>query len=159
MPGDDAVTVSTVLAVRYSSPLIGTDMSALTAAVETENAALVAPAGTVTLTGTVAALVFELKSSTTAPPAGAALLSVTVPVDELPPVTRDGLRATEMIGGTGAAGGPTVSARLFALAPYVAVTDTGIVAVADLFVMNVNVLVVEPVETTTLVGSDENSSG
>src|SRR6267378_6451624 len=113
----DAVTVSTVLAVRYSSPLIGTDVSALTAAVERENAALVAPAGTVTLTGTVAALVFELKSSTTAPPAGAGLWSVTVPADELPPVTCGGLRATERIGGTGAAGGPTVSGRLFALAP------------------------------------------
>ena len=42
--------------------------------------ALVAPAGTVTLAGTVAAAVLLLISCTTAPPAGAAVFSVAVPV-------------------------------------------------------------------------------
>lgn len=44
------------------------------------NVADVAPAGTVILTGTVAAVVLLDASATTAPPAGAAAVSVTVPV-------------------------------------------------------------------------------
>src|SRR3989442_7226779 len=57
--------------------------------------ALVPPAGTVTLDGTVAAPVLLLDRLTTAPPLGAAALSVTVPVEALPPVTVDGLRVSE----------------------------------------------------------------
>ena len=59
------------------------------------NVALVAPAATVTFAGTVAAAVLLLPSVTTAPPAGAALLNVTVPVEEAPPVTAAGLTDTE----------------------------------------------------------------
>jgi hypothetical protein len=44
------------------------------------NVAVVAPAGTVILTGTVAAVVLLDASVTTAPPAGAAAVNVTVPV-------------------------------------------------------------------------------
>lgn len=51
---------------------------------------------TVTLTGTVAADVLLLDSVTTAPPAGAGPFSVSVPVDELPPLTEVGLSATEV---------------------------------------------------------------
>jgi hypothetical protein len=57
-------------------------------------------AATVTLAGTVATAVLLLLSATTAPPLGAAALSVTVPVDVLPPVTVAGLSVTEL--GTGA---------------------------------------------------------
>src|SRR6266404_3913728 len=53
----------------------------------TRKVALVAPAGTVTLEGTRAAVVLLLESVTIAPPAGAAPLKVTVPVEEFPPVT------------------------------------------------------------------------
>ena len=60
--------------------------------------ALVAPAATVTLAGTVATPVLLLDRLTTAPPLGAAALSVTVPVDELPPVTLDGLSVSEVTG-------------------------------------------------------------
>jgi len=60
------------------------------------NVAVVAFAATVTLAGTVAAAVLLLLSVTTAPPAGAAALKVTVPVDELPPVTVVGFRLTPL---------------------------------------------------------------
>src|SRR6267143_267174 len=64
-----------------------TVVEAATALVLTVNVALVAPAATVTLGGAVAAVVLLLESATVAPPVGAAPLSVTVPVEEFPPVT------------------------------------------------------------------------
>jgi hypothetical protein len=61
----------------------------------TEKVALVAPAGTVTLDGTVATAALLLESSTTAPPAGAGLASRTVPVAEPPPFTQAGENESE----------------------------------------------------------------
>jgi hypothetical protein len=58
-----------------------------TAFVVTGKVAEVEPAGTATLTGTVAAAVLLLDSVTVAPPAGAGAVRVTVPVEETPPVT------------------------------------------------------------------------
>ena len=57
--------------------------------------ALVAPAATVALVGTVATAVLLLDSATTAPPAGATALKVIVPLEALPAVTLVGLRLTE----------------------------------------------------------------
>jgi hypothetical protein len=68
----------------------------LTGLVETVNVALEAPAGTVTLGATVATVVSVLERLTTTPPAGAGPASVTVPCDESPPVTVDGLRLSEL---------------------------------------------------------------
>src|SRR5258707_1354695 len=56
--------------------------------------ALLAPAGTVTLEGTLAAPLL-LESMTCAPPAGAGPLNVTVPVEEFPPVTLAGFSESE----------------------------------------------------------------
>ena len=67
-----------------------------TAVVATGNLALLAPAGTVTLAGTVATDVLLLDSVTTAPPLGAAPLSVTRPVDGTPPLTLVGLTVREV---------------------------------------------------------------
>src|SRR2546426_12113587 len=64
------------------------------AVVGTVTLPLVAPTGTVTLAGTVAA-VLSLDSVTCAPPAGAGPSSVAVPVELLPPVTVVGLSASE----------------------------------------------------------------
>ena len=87
-----------------------TAVEAATALVVTVNVALVALAGTVTLPGTVAAELL-LDSVTGAPPPGAGPLSVTVPVELLPPVTVVGLTLSEL-----GMGGITVSEAVW-LAP------------------------------------------
>jgi len=73
------------------------------------NVALVAPAATVTLDGTRAVVVLLLDNATAAPPVGAAPLSVTVPVDEFPPVTLAGFNARELSATAGGGTGLTVS--------------------------------------------------
>jgi hypothetical protein len=65
----------------------------VTDVVVTVKFALAAPAGTVRLAGTVLAVELSL-SETDTPPAGAAPLKVTVPVEELPPATLAGLSDT-----------------------------------------------------------------
>src|SRR4051812_20970150 len=68
-------------------------VGAVTDVVVAVNVLLVAPGATVTLVGTVTAEELSDKV-TTAPPAGAAAVSLTVPVDELPPTTAVGLSDT-----------------------------------------------------------------
>jgi len=58
-----------------------TGVDAVTLLVLTVKVALLAPAATVTLAGTVAAAVLSLIRETAAPPVGAGPLSVTVPVE------------------------------------------------------------------------------
>jgi hypothetical protein len=73
-----------------------TAVDAVTALVLTVNVALVAPAATVTLEGTLAAAVLLLESATCTPPAGAAPLNVTVPVEDcVPPITLVGLSVND----------------------------------------------------------------
>ena len=82
-----------------------TGVDTVTTDVVTANVAVVAPAATVTLAGTVAAALL-LASATTAPPAGAAAESVTVPVEPAPPVTLEGFSDTEdTVTGTGVVAG------------------------------------------------------
>src|SRR5215210_2522957 len=62
--------------------------------------ALTAPAGTVTLGGTVAAAVLSLERETTKPPVGGAAVNVAAPVEESPPTTSFGLtRIVDNAGG------------------------------------------------------------
>jgi len=86
---------------------MATVVDAATALVLTVNVALVAPAETATLEGTLAAPLL-LESATCAPPAGAGALSVTAPVEDCtPPITLVGLSVSEERVGSG--GGVTVS--------------------------------------------------
>jgi hypothetical protein len=83
-----------------------TGVDVVTALVLTVNVALLAPAATVTVAGTVAVDVLLLERETTAPPVGAGPLSVTVPVEGDPPVTLVGFSVSEE---RVRAGGSTVS--------------------------------------------------
>jgi hypothetical protein len=87
-----------------------TVLDAMTALVLTVKVVLVAPAGTITLEGTLAAPGLLLESATCAPPAGAGPLSVTVPVEDcIPPTTLAGFSVSEERAGAGGATGVTVS--------------------------------------------------
>ena len=71
--------------------------------VATVKPAVLAPAATVTLAGTLTPALL-LESDTSAPPGGAALVRLTVPDEELPAVTLVGVRASVLRlagGGTG----------------------------------------------------------
>ena len=86
-----------------------TVVDAVTALVFTGNVALVAPAGTATLEGTLAAPLL-LESATCAPPAGAGPLNVTVPVEDCtPPITLVGFSVSEESVGAGGGALVTVS--------------------------------------------------
>jgi hypothetical protein len=128
-----------------------TEVELLTLLVETVKVALWAPAGTVTVAGTSATPVLLLAKVTTVPPAGATSSIITVPCEVLPPLTEVGLSANEvMVTGDEAGFTLSVADSVAPLAEAVMVTrvwnDT-------LLVMAVNVALVEPGGTVTLVGT------
>src|SRR5215471_16349659 len=88
-----SVIVEILDAPRHVAVML-TCVTAVTVLVLTVNVFVVAPAATVTETGTVTAALL-LVSVTIAPPAGAALLSVTVPVLSAPPISTEGLNVNE----------------------------------------------------------------
>ncbi|HZD32493.1 MAG TPA: hypothetical protein VE779_12630 [Candidatus Angelobacter sp.] len=71
--------------------------------------AVVAFAGTVTLAGNLVAPPLLLVTTTTAPPEGAGPFSVTVALDDVPPITEAGFRLTEV-----SAAAVTVKVAVFA---------------------------------------------
>src|SRR5207248_1539506 len=133
--------LTTPLYVAVMVTTVGTVTAAL---VVTGNVAIVAPAATVTEpeAGTLA-FGLLLVSVTTAPPAGAALVSVTVPVLPALPVTAVGLTLTPS---RAAAAGFTVSVAVLTTPLYVAVMVTVVGTVPPL-VLTGNVFVVAPAAT------------
>src|SRR5690242_3648215 len=105
--------------------MIGVD--AVTTLVTIENAAVVAPCGTIAVAGTAAAAPL-LDSATDTPPAGAAAVNVTVPCDDDPPVTLAGL--TEIEDSVGAGGGGESGLAVSVTVPCVVVPFHSAVSVA-----------------------------
>src|SRR6185369_9745960 len=122
-----------------------TFVAAATWLVVSGKVAVVAPAATVTVAGTPAEALL-LVSAITAPPAGAAAVSVTVPVLPAPPTTVAGFSVTEA-NGEFTVRTPVVEAPL-----YVAVMTTVVVVVTALLVTT-NVAVVAPAVTVTEAGT------
>jgi hypothetical protein len=106
------VTVSVAVRVTPSDAEMVTEVDALTEEVATVKVALAAPAGTVTLAGTLATAELLLESATTAPPDGAAPLNVTVPWEALPPVTLVGFSARADRETVGDGAGPLLTLTL-----------------------------------------------
>ena len=107
----------------------------------------IAPAGTVTEAGVAAAAASELLRSTTKPPVGAALPSVTVPLLDVPPMTLAGETDT-----LARAGGNTVSVAL-TLAPFeLAVIVTAVEAATGKVVIVKAGDTVDPAATVTVDG-------
>ena len=90
----EAPIVKVAECVPLKLPEITATVEVPRAIVVTGKSAVVAPEGTVTLAGTTAAAL-SLESATTAPLAGAALVRVTVPVEEDPPSTLAGFTAID----------------------------------------------------------------
>jgi hypothetical protein len=144
------------VAVRVTVPaeaVIVTVVDAVTEVVETVKLALVAPAATVTLGGTVAAALL-LDSVTPTPPAGAAAVSVTVPCAALPPVTLVGLIPTaDNAAAGGALGfGKTETKASFVTDPDCALIVTD-VKLATEPVVSVKLFTLFPAAITTLAGT------
>src|SRR6266853_2913488 len=85
------------------------EVDAVTARVVTVKAALVTPAGMVTLAGTVATVVSLLERETMVPAVGAGPLSVTLPVEGDPPLTLVGFSVSEVRVGVDGGCGVTMS--------------------------------------------------
>ena len=92
------MTVSTALTLppEYDA-LTVTGVEAVTTLVVIVKLALLAPAATVTLTGTVAGPV-PAERATTAPPVGAGLVRVTLPIALSPPTTELGVMVSALSG-------------------------------------------------------------
>ena len=91
-----------------------TGVEAVTARVVTVNVALVAPAGMVTLAGTVATAGLSLERETMTPPVRADPLSVTLPVEGDPPLTLVGFSVSEVRVGPDGGCGVTMSEAVLA---------------------------------------------
>ena len=120
---------------------------ARTGRVVTVTDAFIAPAGIVTLAGTVASVMDEL-SATTTPPAGAGASMVIVAVDDFPPATDVGESVTEM------GAGPRTVSDVVTITPLLVALSVAMAFVAMGVVVTGKVAVVAPATTVTLAGTD-----
>ncbi len=152
---DDKVTLETVAAVIVNVAVADAEPREAvivelvlvdTAVVVTVNVAVFAPAATVTDAGRVAPVLLDF-NVTTVPPVGAALLKVTVPVEETPPTTDDW--DSETLPSVGAVMAKAAVDELDASLAVI-VAD---VAAETAAVVTENVAVVAPAKTVTDVGT------
>jgi hypothetical protein len=142
-----AVMVRVAVAeVLLADPVMVDEVFVATAVVETVKVAVVAPAATETEAGTVA-LVEVLLRETVRPPVGAALVMVTVPVDEVPPATLVGLRESDATVGAVIVKVPLADVLL--AVPVI----VSVVVAETATVVTVKVAVVAPAATVTEAGS------
>ncbi len=147
-----ARTVSVaVLVVDPATAEIVIGVSAVTFVVGIAKLRLLWPCRTVTLEGDGTTVVLLRLIATVNPPAGAGPLKVTVPVVLWPPVTLLGLTETACSVTVEVAGGTTVMFTDLVTLPAEAVIATDVFDVTVL-VWIVNVLLVCPCETVTLLG-------
>jgi hypothetical protein len=125
---------------------ITAEVFAVTEVVVIVNVAVLSPAATVTLAGTCATAGLLPERVTSAPPAGAIPVNVTVPVEFAPPTTVAGLSASEE-----SLAGFTVNVAV-AVVPYVPEMVTAVPLVTAP-VVTAKVAVVVPAATVTLVGT------
>ena len=123
--------------------------AAVTVRVVIVKVADVAPAATVTLAGTVPMVVDDDARVTTAPPVGAALVNVTIPVTGTPPVTA--VTTVVRVDKT-AAGGVTVMVAV-PLEPFVVAEMVALVLAFTVPAVTVNVAVRVPAATVTETGT------
>jgi hypothetical protein len=124
----------------------------VTLLVVTAKVALVAPAGTVRLAGTVATPVLLLERETAAPPLGAGALKVTSPEAGDPPTTLLGVRLTDVRLGPVAGCGVTIRVAVW-VTPEVAAEMVTFVVLLEAVVPTWKGTVVEPAGTLTLEGT------
>jgi hypothetical protein len=120
-----------------------------TAVVAIVKVAVVAPAGTVTVDGSVPLVLLEVRP-TTSPPVGAAPNRVTVPVVDVPPVTDAGATATLFRYGV------IVSEAVTLVLPEAAVMTAVVLEVTAVVVM-VKVAEVAPAATVTNGGTEADA--
>lgn len=148
-----AVTVK--VAVTAAPPLTDTPivdvLSAATGRLVTVKVPVVVPAGIDAVAGTVATEVVPEERLTVRPPAGAALLIVTVPVEVWPPATEVGFSVTvEIVGAVT----PSVPVIVFVPVPFGLEAETvTVLSEATAAVVAVNVAVVWPPATVTEAGT------
>jgi hypothetical protein len=123
-----------------------TEVFVVTEVVLTVNVAVVAPAATVTFAGSDATALLS-DNVTTVPLAGAGPLKVTVPVDDDPPCTVEGLSESEVRDGR-------LTVKLADLVVPLRRAEMLTVVLADTgIVLTVKVAVVAPAATVTLAGT------
>ena len=141
-----AIARVAVAVVPRRVPEIVALVDVVTAMVATVKVAELVPAATVTVDGTVALELFELRVMT-APPVGAGPFKVTVAVEEVPPFTEVGASVSEL---RDAAAMLRVA---LAEVPARLAVSVAVVAVATAEVVTLKVAVVAPAATFTVAGT------